>query len=41
MVADFYGSNAQLYELENLSAILTAIPTAGDGEIGFVSNDSA
>lgn len=41
LIAAYYGSKAQLYDLEDLSAVTTAIPTAGDGEIGFVNNDIA
>ena len=39
LIAAFFGSKAQLYDLRTQKAITDPIGTSGDGEIGFVSND--
>ena len=41
MIAAFYGSAAQLFELQTFAAIGEPIRTAGDGEVGFVNNEIA
>lgn len=41
MIAAFYGSSAQLYDLNNYQRIGGALGTSGDGEIGFVNDEIA
>lgn len=41
MIAAFYGSSAQLFDLGSNTPIGEPIRTAGDGEVGFVNNEIA
>ena len=41
LIVAFYGSSAQLFDLTTGKAICAPLRTAGDGEVGFVSNDIA
>ena len=41
MIAAFYGSTVQLYNLNNYEPIGGPLGTSGDGEIGFVNDDIA
>ena len=41
LIAAFYGSTAQLFDLKKNVPIGNPIRTAGDGEVGFVNNDVA
>lgn len=41
MIAAFYGSTAQLFDLKKYVPIGEPIRTAGDGEVGFVNNEIA
>lgn len=41
LIAAFYGSRAQLFDLAKQQPVTKPIPTSGDGEVGFVNNNIA